>query len=169
MGKLSYPYLSYAGDGGSPSLEVTLLGTNGYEHQTLALIDTGAEWSILPTPLAVELGAELRSEFCQPTHTQHAGGLSQVHWWSGASDVAQREELRVRFGDFEAPLAPILEPGITVVVLGRTDFLASFLLTIDQRAQRFLLEPYKEPVSQWYGKSRDVEPARESGSWPQSR
>lgn len=159
VGKLSYPYKPYAGDGGSPSLEVTLLGTNGREHSTLALIDTGAEWSVLPTSLAVELGAELGSEFCRPTQTQHAGGMSAVHWWSGSGDGAERDELGVRFGDFEVPLAPVLEPGISVVVLGRTDFLASFLLAVDQRTQEFWLEPYEEPVSDWYARTQRVESA----------
>ena len=85
--------------------------------------------------------------------------MSAVHWWSGSGDGAEPDELGVRFGDFEVPQAPVLEPGISVVVLGRTDFLASFLLTVDQRTQKFWLEPYEEPVGDWYARTQRVESA----------
>jgi hypothetical protein len=155
----TYPYQPYAGDGGSPSLQVTLLGTNGREHSTLALVDTGAEWSMLPTALGVELGAEPGGEFCPPIQTQHAGGLSDAFWWNGTSqENAAGDELRVRFGAFEVPLAPTLKPHIDVVVLGRIDFLSSFRFSVDQRSETFTLEPYEEPLSAWL--------ARTSGSAP---
>jgi hypothetical protein len=161
VGKATYPYQPYAGDGGSPSLEVTLLGANGREHVTVALVDTGAEWSILPTWLAVELGAELDSEFCRATQTQHAGGLSGAHWWNGAPDGSTRDELLVRFGEFEVPLAPVLKPDITIVAFGRNDFLESFRFSVDQRAQTFCLELYAESLSEWHAKTRAAEPVRD--------
>jgi hypothetical protein len=154
MSSRTFPYQQYAGDGGSPSLEVTLLGTNGQQHVTLALVDTGAEWSILPTWLAVELGADLDTEFCRATQTQHAGGLSGAHWWNGAPDGSPRDELSVGFSEFEVPLAPVLKPDITAVVLGRNDFLESFLLSVDQRSQTFTLELYDESLSDWHARTR---------------
>jgi hypothetical protein len=110
--------------------------------------------------LGVELGAEPGSEFRQLTQTQHAGGVSGAHWWNGTSAEAKRDELHVRFGEFEVPLAPVLKPSTTVVVLGRNDFLASFRLTVDQRAETFSLEPYEEPVSAWVPRTRPAPATR---------
>lgn len=111
MARSSFSYMTYAGDGGSPSLTVTLLGTNGVEHTTLALIDTGAEWSMISTDLASSLGAELSDErTCIPTHSQHAGGTDLAWWWRASTPGSARECLMVRVAGIEVSLAPLLKP-----------------------------------------------------------
>jgi hypothetical protein len=147
---MRFSYIQYAGDGGSPSLEVTPLGTNGVEHETPALIDTGAEWSMLSTELAVRLGADLSDEGrCMPTHSQHAGGTDPAWWWRGSAPGSRRLCLGVRVGNIDVSLAPVLKPRLEIVALGRCDFLAAFKLVVDEREQTFWLEPYSEPADDW--------------------
>jgi hypothetical protein len=155
---MRFPYVRYAGDRGSPSVEVTLIGTNGTEHTTVALVDTGAEWSTISTELAAELGAVISDEdTCLPTHSQHAGGLNRAWWWRAARPGSVQECLTVRVAGVEVSLAPLLKPQLAIVALGRRDFLAAFKLTVDEREQTFTLEPYAKPADAWLRRTGQME------------
>jgi hypothetical protein len=53
-----FPFIVYAGETASPTLVVELVGVNGTAIRSLALVDTGAEWSVLSWKLCLELGAD---------------------------------------------------------------------------------------------------------------
>jgi hypothetical protein len=145
---MTFPYRAYGGDKPGPSLDVELLGVNGKVVPTLALVDSGAEWTKLPLSVGVELGVDL--SLCKPTESQTGAGVSdQEFWWNDSPPGLVREEPGVRINDREVPIAPILAEKMPIVVLGREDFLASFKFTLDQRVERFTLEPYEEPVFEW--------------------
>jgi hypothetical protein len=147
-----FSYRTYAGDGGSPSVEVELLGINGAVIPHLALLDTGAEWSKMPLELGRRMGVDL--DRCHLTQSQTGGGIaSGEYFWNDSPEGCEREEPVVRLMGREVPIAPILSEHIDVVVLGRNDFLASFKLCVDQRAHSFTLEPYDEPLADWFSRS----------------
>ena len=147
----SFPYRVYAGDGGSPSLEVDLLGVNGVDISTLALVDTGAEWSVMPLDVGKRLGVDL--SLCKQTEGQAGAGAATQWWWGQSPDGLARVRPMIRTAGWEVPIAPMLTERIDVVVLGRRDFLSSFRFAIDERAQTFSLDPYDEPVDDWLKRS----------------
>lgn len=150
MSASTFPYTPYAGDNRSPTLQITLLGTNGVEHKTPALIDTGAEWSMLSVAVAVQLGADIADpDRCFLTSSQHAGGVDEAWWWSGSAQPHARPCLQARVAGLDVSLAPLLKQDLSIVALGRRDFLAAFRFSIDERAETFTLEPYNEPADQW--------------------
>jgi hypothetical protein len=102
----------------------------------------------MPLELGIRLGADL--SLCLPTTSQTGGGVAEGEfWWSNSPDGCAPPEPRVRLLGLDVPVAPILSRHIEVVVLGRRDFLTSFRLAVDQRAQTFTLTPYDEPTDQW--------------------
>lgn len=123
-----FDYLPYAGDGPSPSLEVTLIGANGDRHETRALVDTGAEWSGISLTLARRLGA---SEL-PAIEGQGADGVHPQEWWE--------DGLSVEVMGFRIPLSPTVGEKMSIVVLGRNDFLRHFRFVVEQAEQAFTLE-----------------------------
>jgi hypothetical protein len=142
-----FPFVPYAGGTGSPSLEVELVGVNGEAVTSLALVDTGAEWSGLPWDLALRLGAD-PSMFHQQQHGTGAGKVPG-HWWHSSPEGSLRDEPVVRVMGHEVKIAPTVSRRLDIVVLGRIDFLSYFRLTVDQRARDFTLEAYPEPFEAW--------------------
>ncbi|MEJ7569176.1 MAG: hypothetical protein WKF41_13030 [Gaiellaceae bacterium] len=131
-----FSYLDHAGDTPSPSLEVVLQGVNGVSHRTLALIDTGSEWSGLSKELADKLGspAEL-----YPTEAQDWEGVTARSWWQEGPTVSVM--------GYVIGLSPLIREGLPVVVLGRLDFLVHFRFTVEQAQCAFVLEPTDDLVT----------------------
>lgn len=143
-----FPFLVYAGDNPSPSLELELLGVNGHVEATKALVDSGTEWTQMPLELGMRLGVDL--SLCHSVMSQTGGGLTKGdRWWNRTPEGLVREEPAVRVMGHEAPIAPILSAHISIVALGREDFLSSFKFSIDQRERSFMLELYDESVGDW--------------------
>jgi hypothetical protein len=131
-----FSYVRYAGDTQSPSLWVTLVGPNGNREKTLALVDTGSEWSGMSAALALKLGvpAELH-----PAEGQAFGGLHPLEWWEDGPAV--------EFMGYSIVLSPLVGEKVPIVALGRNDFLRHFLLTVDQANEEFVLEASEELIA----------------------
>ncbi len=142
-----FPYRQYAGDRLTPSLQVELVGVNSHVEPTLALVDSGAEWTMMSVELGQRLGVELA--WCVATRSQTAGGVAEGDLWWGDTPTGQpRDEPMVRVMGYEAPIAPLLKRGVPIVALGR-DFLATFKFCLDERESTFTLEAYDEPLADW--------------------
>jgi hypothetical protein len=142
-----FPFIEYAGDGPTPSLEVELVGVNGHVESTLALVDSGTEWTMMSVELGRKLGVQLA--WCQTTASQTAGGLVEGDlWWNDTPAGQAREEPVVRVMGHEVPIAPLLKKDLPIVALGR-DFLATFKFCLDERESVFTLETYDEPLADW--------------------
>jgi hypothetical protein len=112
-------------------LELEIVAPNGRRLTDAALVDTGADTSAFPLHWMRRLG--IYKKDCRKRQFDTAGGCADQ--WSFADGVeaiilGQRVTLRAVFVD--APVA----------LLGRDDFLASFRVNFDQRAQLFTVEPY---------------------------
>lgn len=143
-----FPYIDYAG-GPSPSLEVILLGINGVEIPTLALIDTGGEFTAMSLALGRQLGVD--ESRCELVTAEWGIGdrSDQAKWWNDSPEGGAREEPALRVMGQEVPIAPLLREDMDIVVLGRRDFLGSFKFGCDQRVETFTLEAYEEPIEDW--------------------
>jgi hypothetical protein len=130
-----FPYLLYAGDGPSPSLEVTLVGVNGFRHTTLALVDTGSEWSGISSELARLLGAPALVAI----EGQGGGGVFAQEWWQDGPTVEVM--------GYEIQLSPTVNERMPIVALGRNDLLRHFRLVIEQAEHAFTLEPTGELIA----------------------
>lgn len=97
----------------------------------IALVDSGADWSVIPLELAPRLGVDLGE--CRHVPGHSAGGRTEFYEWEGklTAELMERQiPLHVMFG------------AVPIVLLGREDFFANFQVSFDQRGKRFTLVPY---------------------------
>lgn len=94
-----------------------------WRHITM-LIDTGADYTLLPHFLALPLGINLVKD-CRLISTQGVGGKSKVYLLKG--------EIRVKVGDFERkiPLG-FLANDFIPPLLGRQGFFETFKVTFEK-------------------------------------
>lgn len=95
-----------------------------------ALVDSGADYSILPTSYAHYLGVDLDACDERPATTAGGTGKVLVHPLSLEAEI---EAMNVRFA------MAYTKQGNTIL-LGREDFFKEFRVTIDEPAQTFTLE-----------------------------
>jgi hypothetical protein len=95
-------------------------------------VDSGADYSILPTSYASYLGVDLAACDERPATTAGGTGTVLVHPLSLEAEV---HEMNVRF----AMKSAFTEHSNTIL-LGRQDFFKAFRVTIDEPAQTFTLE-----------------------------
>jgi hypothetical protein len=96
------------------------------------LVDSGADYSILPTSYARYLGVDLEACDERPATTAGGTGTVLVHPLPLEAEV---QAMNVRF----AMKSAFTEHGSTIL-LGREDFFKEFRVTIDEPAQTFTLE-----------------------------
>ena len=96
------------------------------------IVDSGADYTFLPVPLAAHLGIDLGQCLRQPAQT--AGGAADQYVWQAGLD-AEVQQLRMTIHLKTAFAAT------PYVLLGREDFFAAFrTISFDQVAERFTLE-----------------------------
>jgi hypothetical protein len=126
-----------------PALDIRLIGRDGLEVPTRAVIDSGASASCFPIALADQLGIEISQ--CRETRAATAGGPALQYEWNGGliADVAgQRLALRAIF----APTK--------VALLGRADFFDAFLVSFNHRERTFMLKRMsKGGMTAWRARS----------------
>jgi hypothetical protein len=115
----------------APVVRITLRGPNGHAVPHLALIDSGADGTLLPWFLAADLGIKL--EACDPVAGRGVGGPATFKQWpQDISALIDGVTIRV----------PAVFGPVNQAVLGRSDFFNAFRVTIDERARTFVLDPY---------------------------
>lgn len=86
---------------------------------TLGIIDSGADYSMLPMQLAVDIG--LKYDQNDPRDMLGVGGLTPKGAFVAIDDLTIRSEIG------EIPLRrPWLVPSLPIILLGRSDFFATF-------------------------------------------
>jgi hypothetical protein len=96
------------------------------------LVDSGADYSILPTSYANYLGVDLRACEERPCTTAGGSGTVLVHPMRLEAEI---QAMSLRF----AMMSAFTEHASTIL-LGREDFFKEFRVTIDEPAQTFTLE-----------------------------
>jgi hypothetical protein len=124
-----FPFRSVGGGQLVPAIEMRVRRRDGpYSPPLLGILDSGADHSVLPLPFAEHLGVS--PSHCEMMVAQTAGGTAKVFRWPEGllADICGKEiAIAAEFGPVEIPL------------LGRADFFASFVVTIDSHAQTFRL------------------------------
>ena len=122
----------------SPSIPVTL-SANGGKYQFIALLDSGADISVIPSEVADLLGLDLTGE------REEARGI-------GGKVPAIQSSLVVEVGkahesySYNIPVKVILDrtDEEIPILLGRAGFFDKFLITFNQKEERIILKPNKQ-------------------------
>ncbi len=102
----------------------------------LALVDSGADYSILPHYLASALGVNLdECEKC-PCITAAGDGFVLRHHMPLEAEI---QAMRTKFA-----MTSAFSEHARVVLLGRADFFSRFEVSIDNRRQVFTLHDYED-------------------------
>jgi hypothetical protein len=127
---LELPFRAIGGPSLVPAIPIRLSGV-AKTFAVLALIDSGADMSVLPYEFANVLGIDLST--CDQTSVQVASGTSSMYVCpSGITAEAFGVSFQLN-GVFASTGIPLL---------GRLDFFSRFLVEIDQRNHKFKLRPY---------------------------
>jgi hypothetical protein len=137
-----------------PAVELVIHSRDGRpvwrEH---ALIDTGAEYTLLPTRLAEVMGVHL--DECQPKESRATVGghvIREAVFAGGVLVDVAGCQVRLHAGFGENPW--------DWIILGREDFLRAFDARFDQRNYRMLLTPFPDTAAgeltrpNWWEKMR---------------
>ncbi len=115
-------------------VEILARGANRATVPARALLDSGADQTLLPLDFIEDFGISLEDMI--PTPGQGASGPAQFQSWDSGARV------RLLNIDFDLELSPALFGAVRIPVLGRDDFFAMFRCGFDQRSQRFWVEAY---------------------------
>ena len=115
----------------APLIPVTFIGKESFD--TVALIDSGADISAMPTETAEILGLDIK------------GDLSNAYGIGGkVSAVQTTTTIRIHKGHedyrLSLPLKVILDNYDFPILLGRLGFFDNFVVTFDQKEERVLLK-----------------------------
>jgi predicted aspartyl protease len=121
----------------SPSIPVTLSGTGG-KYQFIALLDSGADISVIPKDVADLLGLDLTGE------KEETRGI-------GGKVPAVQSKLTIELGKphegytYDLPVKVILDGADEEIpiLLGRAGFFDKFIITFNQKEERVILKPNK--------------------------
>ena len=116
----------------SPTIPVTLKGRSTFPIKVLALIDSGADVSIIPISLAELLNLNL------PEEIQIAHGIGgEVKAKSSKMEIIV-EKNREKYS-FMIPVQVILDNN-TPIILGRKGFFDKFIIAIDEKKKKVKLK-----------------------------
>lgn len=118
-----------------PAIDVRLHGRDGGQYPLRMLPDSGADCSCFPEAFAPVLGVDLSECVSERVHT---GAGTTEHYRS-------EDRLRATIADQEVELVASFGH-IGVPVLGREDFFSHFEVLIDERRQRVVIKPYRQPA-----------------------
>jgi|SRR3989338_486334 len=122
----------------SPSIPVTLSGSGG-RYQFIALLDSGADISVIPKEVAELLGLDLSGK------KEEARGI-------GGKVPAIQTKMNIELGkpheihSHNIPVKVILDgkDEEIPVLLGRAGFFDKFLITFNQKEEKVILKPNKQ-------------------------
>lgn len=110
---------------------IEVAGPSG-RAQVRGLIDSGADWSVLPLGFEAVFGYAFHDLIPQPDATQVGGSLKT--WRAPAPFTASVSGLHRQF-----PLEPMFVERANSVLWGRLDFMATYDVMIMERLQHFAL------------------------------
>jgi hypothetical protein len=129
---LTRSYSDPLGTGSRPYLSLALTGPSGEPLDVLGLLDTGADSTALPQGDAALMG--YTEEMLVYTTIGTAGGVG------AAFRVTEPAAAVVRGGpSVPISLDPIVVPGTSLALWGRTDVMRPFKVLFDEMAQSFTL------------------------------
>jgi hypothetical protein len=102
--------------------------------ETLGLVDSGCDSTMLPAELAKVLGIDLTAD-CTEQVSNTAGGRTTNYAYQPGIDaivMGQKIHLQASFN-----------PGLPVILLGREDFFALYRVAFDQKTNTFTVDPYE--------------------------
>jgi hypothetical protein len=124
-----------------PALFVKLINpANGFEHTTWALIDTGADYTVIPEYIAQKLYHDVRNKKVKTTWCTGIGGNATAyhHTFSlrffksdAKGNISKKVAIRIN-----KRLFAVVE-NLHTMVLGTGDFLKDYVLTIDYSKKVF--------------------------------
>jgi len=121
-----------------PVVPVTYLGRNGEAFESAALLDSGADYSIIFVEHAEILGVDLSS--CEKTDCQGVGG--KVKAWKTKVQVRLKGKGEHRSFTFELPVMVIERQASNFpLLLGREGFFEHFEITFNEKARWLSLKP----------------------------
>lgn len=115
-------------------VRVVVHQTNATSLPQRALVDSGADRSVLPASIADEFGLDLQTLPLVPA--RGASGATQFRGWTPGASV------RLIPLGVDLEVRPALFADVPVPVLGRADFFGEFRCGFDERAQQFWVERY---------------------------
>ena len=139
---LSFNYHTLPNKKGSnirtPSIPVTLKGRAETSIQVYALIDSGADLSIIPKALAEVLNLDLSGEI---NKSYGIGGEIKVKNSKMKVTINKNHERYM----FDIPVQITLEGEEPPIILGRAGFFNKFIITIDEDKQKIRLKRVQNP------------------------
>jgi hypothetical protein len=124
-----------------PALFVKLINpANGFEYTTWALIDTGADYTVIPGHIAQQLYHDVRNKKVKMTWCTGIGGNAPTYHHTFSlrffesdtkGNISKKVAIRIN-----KRLFAVVE-GLHTMVLGVGDFLKNYVLTIDYSRKVF--------------------------------
>ena len=130
-------------DDGKPVLPIVLCNpANGFEFETWGLIDTGADSSVVPENIAKILYHDIRNAKAEREVNFGLGGAVAVFMHSFDIHVRATDKKGKITSKIAAKMTNkkiAVAPKLHTVILGESDFLKNFILTIDYPNRVFSL------------------------------
>lgn len=116
-----------------PSIPIRIFGNREISFETFALLDSGADISVIPKKLAELLGIDLQGE---KTLAFGIGGRVECVERKIAINIVKGHENYT----FSIPVKVIIDEYNFPVLLGRQGFFEEFIITLDQGLQKIILK-----------------------------
>lgn len=116
----------------TPTIPVTLKGDSSFSMKVLALVDSGADVSVIPKGLAEVLNLDLSKE------TQISYGISGEVKVKNSNMTITVQKNREKY-TFAIPVQVILDDSAPII-LGRQGFFEKFIITIDEKNKKVQLK-----------------------------
>jgi hypothetical protein len=117
-----------------PAIPLKLVRSNGnMTPETLGLVDSGCDSTMLPAELAKVLGIDLQTDCIEQTSNTAGGQTINYSYPPGIDAIVTGRKVH---------LEASFNPGLPVILLGREDFFALYRVSFDQRTSSFTIEPY---------------------------
>lgn len=142
---IDYPFIDISGTGSpKPALPVVLINpTNGFDCFTWALIDTGADNTVIPDFIAKKLYHNIAHENVQTDICWGIGGAATIYYHTFRLKVLGLNRKKQVLNNKEAirrnkRLYAVVQ-ALHTMVLGEDDFLDRYILTINYPKKTFSL------------------------------
>lgn len=138
---VDYPFIDINGDGApKPALPVKLINpANGFEHTTWALIDTGADYTVIPEFIAKQLYHDIKHHNVKRDMFTGIGGNAVVYYHTFHINILKSSKkgkvYRKSIIELQGTFAVVQD--LFTMVLGEKDFLSKYILIIDYPKKTF--------------------------------
>ena len=127
----------FSNDTKKPVIKLTLYGRNATPITVLALLDSGADVSVIPRGL----GEYLNLEFGNKSTSKGIGG--EIGIWSSFFDISISQN-HEKYSFKRIPVQ-IAEDDSIPIIIGRAGFFKKFLISFDEKNQKVKLKRENDP------------------------